>query len=106
MLIKLLRTIKLYLFGITINCFLDINHIKEKTFNSLKNLIIIQQNSIDYINFYNKYTNELIEQEVKKFAVDFLDYQVEIQKQKNKEIKLVNKKTIKEFILPKIISMF
>ena len=94
----------IYLFGISINCFLDINHIKEKTFNSLKNLIIIQQNSVDYINFYNKYTNELIEQEIKKFAVDFLDYQVEIQKQKNKEIKLVNKKTIKE--LSEIISNF
>ena len=46
----------------------------------------------------------MIEQEVKKFAVDFLDYQVEIQKQKNKEIKLVNKKTIKE--LSEIISNF
>ena len=94
----------IYLFGININCFLDINHIKEKTFNLLKNLTIIQQNTIDYINFYNKYTNELIEKEVKKYAVDFLDYQVEIQKQKNKEIKLVNKKTIKE--LSEMISNF
>ena len=70
---------------------------KEKTFNALKNLTIIQKNSYDFIQFYNKYINKLIEPVIKSFAVDFLDYQVEIQKQKNKEIKLQNKKTIKEF---------
>ena len=87
----------IYSFGICINCFLNVKHIKEKTFNSLKNLTIIQKNSYEFIQFYNKYINGLIEPVIKSFAVDFLDYQVEIQKQKNKEIKLQNKKTIKEF---------
>ena len=87
----------IYTFGICINNFLNIKHMKEKTFNALKNLTIIQKNSYDFIQFYNKYINKLIEPVIKSFAVDFLDYQVEIQKQKNKEIKLQNKKTIKEF---------
>ena len=87
----------IYTFGICINNFLNIKHMKEKTFNALKNLAIIQKNSYDFIQFYNKYINKLIEPIIKSFAVDFLDYQVEIQKQKNKEIKLQNKKTIKEF---------
>ena len=87
----------IYTFGICINNFLNIKHMKEKTFNALKNLAIIQKNSYDFIQFYNKYINKLIEPVIKSFAVDFLDYQVEIQKQKNKEIKLQNKKTIKEF---------
>ena len=87
----------IYLFGICINNFLNIKNIKEKTFNTLKSLIIIQKNSFEFIQFYNKYVNELIVPVLKSFAVDFLDYQVEIQKQKNKEIKLQNKKTIKEF---------
>ena len=87
----------IYTFGICINNFLNIKHMKEKTFNALKNLAIIQKNSYDFIQFYNKYINKLIEPVIKSFAIDFLDYQVEIQKQKNKEIKLENKKTIKEF---------
>ena len=87
----------IYTFGICINNFLNIKHMKEKTFNALKNLTIIQKNSYDFIQFYNKYINKLIEPVIKSFAIDFLDYQVEIQKQKNKEIKLENKKTIKEF---------
>ena len=87
----------IYTFGICINNFLNIKHMKEKTFNALKNLAIIQKNSYDFIQFYNKYINKLIEPVIKSFAIDFLDYQVEIQKQKNKEIKLQNKKTIKEF---------
>ena len=87
----------IYLFGIGINNFLNVKNIKEKTFNTLKSLSIIQNNSFEYIQFYNKFVNTLIEPVLKPFSVDFLDYQVEIQKQKNKEIKLVNKKTIKEF---------
>ena len=87
----------IYLFGICINSFLDKKNVKEKTFNTLKSLTIIQKNSFEFIQFYNKYVNDLIEPVLKSFAVDFLDYQVEIQKQKNKEIKLQNKKTIKEF---------
>ncbi len=87
----------IYLFGICINNFLNTKNMKEKTFNTLKSLNIIQKNSFEFIQFYNKYINELIEPVLKTFAVDFLDYQVEIQKQKNKEIKLQNKKTIKEF---------
>ena len=87
----------IYLFGICINNFLNTKNMKEKTFNTLKSLNIIQKNSFEFIQFYNKYINELIDPVLKTFAVDFLDYQVEIQKQKNKEIKLQNKKTIKEF---------
>ena len=87
----------IYLFGIGINSFLNVKKIKEKSFNSLKSLTIIQNNSFEYIQYYNKYVNSVIEPVLKSFSVDFLDYQVEIQKQKNKEIKLMNKKTIKEF---------
>ena len=87
----------IHLFEITINNFLNVEKIKEKTFSLLKNLSIIQNNSFEFIQFYNKYVNELIEPDIKTFAVDFMDYQVEIQKQKNKEIKLKNKKNIKEF---------
>jgi hypothetical protein len=94
----------IHLFEITINNFLNVEKIKEKTFSLLKNLSIIQNNSFEFIQFYNKYVNELIEPDIKTFAVDFMDYQVEIQKQKNKEIKLKNKKNIKEF--SEIVSNF
>ena len=77
---------------------------KEKTFNTLKSLSIIQKNCYDFIKFYNNYTNDLIEPVLKPFSINFLDYQVEIQKQANKEIKLQNKKNIKEF--SELISIF
>ena len=94
----------IYILGISINSFLNINQMKEKTFNTLKSLSIIQKNCYDFIKFYNNYTNDLIEPVLKPFSINFLDYQVEIQKQANKEIKLQNKKNIKEF--SELISIF
>ena len=94
----------IYILGISINSFLNINQMKEKTFNTLKSLSIIQKNCYDFIKFYNNYSNDLIEPVLKPFSINFLDYQVEIQKQANKEIKLQNKKNIKEF--SELISIF
>ena len=67
----------IYTFGICINNFLNIKHMKEKTFNALKNLTIIQKNSYDFIQFYNKYINKLIEPVIKSFAI-YVDETVDV----------------------------
>ena len=63
------------------------NYFKEEEINSITN----------YINKYKNISQELLEEQVKNFSVDFIDYQAKFEKEQNNNIELKNKRCIQEF---------
>ena len=85
------------LLGTNIEYFLEKN-MTEKSFISFRNQDIINRQLSSYIKNYKNYTNQLIAPLLNKCPIDFIDYQVLIQKKENKEIKIKNKRCLKEFV--------
>ena len=48
--------------------------------------------------YYKDLAKVIMEPELNKFSINFIDYQVEVQKMFNKEIKIRNKKRLQDFI--------
>ena len=85
------------IFGININYFLE-KKMNKNSIDFLRNEDIIKRNVSNYIKCYKDYTSILIEPILKSYPYKFIDYQVIVQKEKNKEIQIKNKRTIKQFI--------
>ena len=82
------------LLGMNVLFFLEKNMNRE-SYNYLKKEEI--ESITNYLNKYKKYTQELIEEQVKIFSINFIDYQVKIEKNQNNNIELKNKRCIQEF---------
>ena len=84
------------LLGTNVEYFLGKN-ITEKSFNFFKKHDFINDKLSSYIKYYKDYTNKLILPFLNKCPIDFIDYQVLIQKKENKDIKIRNKRCLQEF---------
>ena len=69
-----------------------------KSFEFLKKQDFIVNQINSYINYYKEYTNKIIAPYLNKFPIDFIDYQVLVQKNENREIKIKNKRCLNEFM--------
>jgi hypothetical protein len=52
----------------------------------------------NYMKYYKDLANVIMEPELDRFSINFIDYQVEVQKMLNKEIKIKNKRRRQDFI--------
>ena len=64
----------------------------------INNSDIINSSITQYINDYKKKINDIINPELEKYAIEFLNEQVKIQKKENSQILLNNKRRIEGFI--------
>ena len=79
------------LLGTNVEYFLEKN-ISQKSFDFFKkNEFIVNQLS-SFIKYYKEYTNKIIASFLNKCPIEFIDYQVMVQKKENKEIKINNKR--------------
>jgi hypothetical protein len=86
----------IYLISFNIKFFLDKEMSKESA-SYLKNIDLFK--IVDnYITCYKNWANEKIKPALNKYPIEFIDYQVKIQKEKNKDILIKNKRCIKDFI--------
>ena len=83
--------------GYNIKYFLDkeMNKYSLDYYKSIKFINHITQN---YINYYKSISNTIISPKLKDYAISFLDYQVIIQKKENKDIQIINKRCLQDFI--------
>ena len=84
------------LLGTNVEYFLEKN-ISEKSFNFFRKHDFIYYELASYIKYYKDYTNKLILPILGKCPIDFIDYQVLIQKNENRDIKIKNKRCLQEF---------
>ena len=88
----------LKLIGININSLLE-KEIKDNNFIYEKDSNIIIDNILnEFIYYYMSTTDNFIGIRLKQFAYEFIDYQVKIQKEKNIDILIKNKRCIQDFI--------
>ena len=85
------------LLGINVEFFLE-KKMGDKSKNYLNGNDFIYKNITNYIDYYKDYTNKLIGNVLNKYAIDFIDFQVLVERNENKEIRIKNKRCIKEFI--------
>jgi hypothetical protein len=69
----------------------SIDYFKKDYINKMINLE-------NYMKYYKDLAKEIMEPKLKSFSIDFIDYQVEVQKMLNKEIKIQNKRRLQDFI--------
>ena len=65
--------------------------------DKIKNTDLINKIVDNYITCYKNWANELMKSPINKFPIQFIDDQVKIQKEHNKEILIKNKRCIKDF---------
>ena len=69
----------------------SIDYFKKDYINKMINLE-------NYMKYYKDLAKKIMEPKLKSFSIDFIDYQVEVQKMLNKEIKIQNKRRLQDFI--------
>ena len=52
----------------------------------------------NYMEYYKFRANLIMESELNKFSIIFINYQVEVQKECNKEIEIKDKRSLQDFI--------
>ena len=72
-------------------CKESIDYFKKDYINKMINLE-------NYMKYYKDLANVIMEPELDRFSINFIDYQVEVQKMLNKEIKIKNKRRRQDFI--------
>ena len=87
----------IYLINFNIKFFLNKEMSKDSE-NYLKNSDLIKNILDNYIKCYKNWTNEKMTPAIQKYPIELIDYQVKIQKEKNKDILIKNKRMIKDFI--------
>jgi predicted GTPase len=87
----------IYLINFNIKFFLDKEMSKESA-GYLKDTDFFDKIVDNYITCYKNWANEKIKPALNKYPIEFIDYQVKIQKEKNKDILIKNKRCIKDFI--------
>jgi predicted GTPase len=87
----------IYLISFNIKFFLDKGMSKESA-GYLKDTDFFDKIVDNYITCYKNWANEKIKPALNKYPIEFIDYQVKIQKEKNKDILIKNKRCIKDFI--------
>ena len=85
------------LLGKNIECFLE-KTMNTKSYEFLKKQDFIVNQINSYINYYKEYTNRIITPYLNKCPIDFIDYQVLVQRDENREIKIKNKRCLNEFV--------
>ena len=87
----------IFLLGKNIEYYLEKN-LTDKSKECFYNNDFISDNMTNYINFYKDCTNKLISSALNKYPIEFIDYQVLVERNENKDIKIKNKRCLKEFI--------
>ena len=88
----------IHLVSYNIQYFLDKKEMSRKSADYLKNTDLINQIVNDYMAYYKTWANEKMKDALNKFPILFIDNQVKIQKEKNKDILIKNKRCIQDFV--------
>jgi predicted GTPase len=88
----------IYLISFNIIFFLDKKEMSRGSADNLKNTDLINTFVNNYMTCYKNYASELMKSALKQFPIQFIDNQVKIQKEHNKEILIKNKRCIQDFI--------
>ena len=88
----------IHLVSYNIQYFLDKKEMSRESADYLKNTDLINQIVNDYMAYYKTWANEKMKDALNKFPILFIDNQVKIQKEKNKDILIKNKRCIQDFV--------
>ena len=90
------------IFGLNIQYFLtlgkELRKINNLSYNCYNNSYLIKTRTNQYIKDYHDFTKKIISPNLNIFAIEFLDEQVAIQLDNNKEIEIDNKRSLQGFI--------
>ena len=87
----------IYIFGYNNKYFLN-KEMNKKSVDYYKSIDFIQNKTQNYIDYYKAIVDKTIKHKLKEYAIDFLDYQVIIQKKEKKDININNKRCLNDFI--------
>ena len=87
----------IYIFGYNNKYFLN-KEMNKKSVDYYKSIDFIQNKTQNYIDYYKAIVDKTIKLKLKEYAIDFLDYQVIIQKKEKKDININNKRCLNDFI--------
>ena len=87
----------IYLVSFNIIFFLDKKEMSRESADKIKNTELFNKIVDNYIACYKNWANDLMKSALVNFPIQFIDEQVKIQKEHNKEILIKNKRCIKDF---------
>lgn len=87
----------IYLVSFNIRFFLDKKEMSIESADKIKNTDLFNKIVDIYIACYKNWANDLMKSALVNFPIKFIDEQVKIQKEHNKEILIKNKRCIKDF---------